>query len=111
MKRLIYICIALTAVSCGYDDMRLQKPEELGTDKDEYVLDAQGGCAEISVYSNMEGEAFFAEPAAWAGIDNPHFVSDQIIGLREHRPSSYGCTCAQHCSPQRHRTHQAERSE
>ena len=81
MKRLIYICIALTAVSCGYDDMRLQKPEELGTDKDEYVLDAQGGCAEISVYSNMEGEAFFAEPAAWAGIDNPHFVSDQIISV------------------------------
>ena len=61
MKKLIYMAGLLAMTSCTYDSMRLQQPEELGTEKDSYIIEAEGGCAEVKVYANMEGNAFLEE--------------------------------------------------
>lgn len=79
MKKIIYIVMSLAAVSCSFDAMRLQSPEELGTDKEEYIINAEGGTAEVEVYANMSGRAYFAGDAAWASLNSSRFTSDCII--------------------------------
>lgn len=78
MKKYISI-FSLACLLCSCDDMRLQKPEELGTDADEYVIDAEGGNAKISVYANMPGKAFFNAPASWVHLSSSSFDGDAVI--------------------------------
>lgn len=79
MKKLIYMAGLLAITSCTYDSMRLQQPEELGTEKDSYIIEAEGGCAEVKVYANMEGNAFLEEGTSWAEVTDGYFTSDQTI--------------------------------
>lgn len=81
MKRIYMLLAAALAVSCSFDGMRLQKPEELGTDKDEYIVSAEGGQVEIKVYANAAGTLVPLEAVSWAEIDNPVFDCDGIICL------------------------------
>lgn len=79
MKRIIYIGMLLAAVSCTFDNMRLQRPEELGTDKDEYMIEAEEGSTDVKVYTNMPGSAYIAGDASWVRLSTSSFTSDCII--------------------------------
>lgn len=80
MKRLFYILPALMlAVAC--EDMRLQKPEELGTDADEYIVDAEGGEALVNVYANMPGKAVLKDSPSWLRIANAEFEADATLSV------------------------------
>lgn len=76
-KYLTIISAALLFWAC--DDMRLQKPEELGSDADEYFIDAAGGSADISVYANMPGRVYAMESPSWLTLTPDSFEADATI--------------------------------
>lgn len=82
MKRIIYIGMLLAAVSCTFDNMRLQRPEELGTDKDEYMIGTEEGSTEVKIYTNMPGSAYIAGDASWVRLSTSSFTSDCVIMVR-----------------------------
>ena len=80
MKKFIYmIAVLLAAISCSYDHMKLQQPEELGTAEDSYVIEAEGGSVKVVVYANMEGDAYLEGNPTWAEVSDAHFTSDHIV--------------------------------
>lgn len=80
MKRISYIILtALLAASCYFDDMHLQQPEELGTDMDEYIVEAEGGEVGVIVYANMPGTGRLEAETGWARIADPDFAGDDTL--------------------------------
>ena len=73
------IAVLLAAISCSYDHMKLQQPEELGTAEDSYVIEAEGGSVKVVVYANMEGDAYLEGNPTWAEVSDAHFTSDHIV--------------------------------
>ncbi len=65
--------------ACACDDMMLQRPEELGTDADEYTVEAAGGQAAVEVYANMPGRAYIAGSPSWASLSVSEFDGDATI--------------------------------
>lgn len=88
MKRFLYTGLLLAAVSCSFDDMRLQRPEELGTDRDEYIIEAAGGTAEVMVYANSDVRASFDGNVSWAEIENAALHGDGSIVVTVYENSS-----------------------
>ena len=88
MKRFLYTGLLLAAVSCSFDDMRLQRPEELGTDRDEYIIEAAGGTAEVMVYANSDVKASFDGNVSWAEIENAALHGDGSIIVTVYENSS-----------------------
>ena len=88
MKRFLYTGLLLAAVSCSFDDMRLQRPEELGTDRDEYIIEAAGGTAEVMVYANSDVKASFDGNVSWAEIENADLHGDGSIIVTVYENSS-----------------------
>lgn len=88
MKRFLYTGLLLAAVSCSFDDMRLHSPEELGTDKDEYIIEAVGGTAEVKVYANSDVKASFDGNVSWAEIGNAALHGDGSIVVTVYKNSS-----------------------
>ena len=88
MKRFLYTGLLLAAVSCSFDDMRLQRPEELGTDRDEYIIEAAGGTAEVMVYANSDVRASFDGNVSWAEIENAALHGDGSIIVTVYENSS-----------------------
>lgn len=82
MKKVIYTAVMLLiAVACSFDDMRLQSPEELGTEMDEYIIEAEGGTAEVNVYANSAVEATLAGNVSWAQIGNALLHGDGTVAV------------------------------
>ena len=75
-KTLILVITALLALSCSNDRMRLQSPDELGTDQDEYVVGADGGEVLVKVYANSAGTVSLAREVPWASLDRHDFDAD-----------------------------------
>lgn len=78
MKKYFYI-ICAAFLLCACDDMRLQKPEELGTDSDEYIVEAEGGQALVNVYANMKGSASVEGSPSWLSLPVMEFDGDAIL--------------------------------
>lgn len=75
-KTFILLASILFVVACENDAMRLRQPEELGTDKDEYYVPAEGGKAQIQIYTNMPGTVRFASEVNWASMAVRDFAQD-----------------------------------
>lgn len=71
----------VVAAACESEKMRLQRPEELGTDKDEYYIPAEGGTVQMKVYTNMPGSLHLAGDAGWAGLSATEFTQDATIEI------------------------------
>lgn len=80
MKRLILLLSIIGLVtSCDFEKSRLQVPEELGTDADEYLVGADGGQTRVKVLTNMPGVAFLAGDVSWARLLKTSFEADDVL--------------------------------
>lgn len=80
MKKTLYlIMILLGAVSCSYDDMRLQEAVELGAVPESILLPQAGGQAQIPFYANLSGTIGLLDDAPWASYDMASFQKDGTL--------------------------------
>lgn len=75
-KTLILLVITLAAVSCSYDDMRLQPPVELGAVPETILVSSYGGDVQIPFYANVSGTISLLDEAPWATLDMTSFTAD-----------------------------------
>ena len=78
-KLMIFASLLVSFSACDQDRARLQVPEELGADADEYLVPAVGGQASISVYTNMPGGARLLQDVPWARLLNGSFSADAVL--------------------------------
>lgn len=69
----------MLAVSCGYDDMRLENPVELGAVPEAVLLSKAGGEVLIPFYANVPGTIQLLDDAAWATLDMTTFSGDGAL--------------------------------
>lgn len=83
MKKNLYtILIALLAVSCHYDDMRLTPAVELGAVPEIVLVGQSGGEVSIPYYANLSGTITLLDEAPWAQPDASSFSGDGTLKVQ-----------------------------
>lgn len=83
MKKNLYtILIALLAVSCHYDDMRLTPAVELGAVPEIVLVGQSGGEVSIPYYANLSGTITILDEAPWAQPDASSFSGDGTLKVQ-----------------------------
>lgn len=83
MKKNLYtILIALLAVSCHYDDMRLTPAVELGAVPEILLVGQSGGEVSIPYYANLSGTITILDEAPWAQPDASSFSGDGTLKVQ-----------------------------
>lgn len=78
-KILINTALLVILTSCAYDEMRLSKPEELGTETKEYIVDQESGGVDIIIYANMAGTVSVMNGAEWVSLSSTGFDGDAVV--------------------------------
>ncbi len=71
--------VLLSLCSCAFDGMRLKRPEELGTEKEDYILESTAGGTDIQIYANMPGRISLLEGSSWARLSADSFDGDAVL--------------------------------
>lgn len=83
MKKNLYtILIALLAVSCHYDDMRLTPAVELGAVPEIVLVGQSGGEVSIPYYANLSGTITILDETPWAQPDASSFSGDGTLKVQ-----------------------------
>lgn len=82
MKKEVLMAFAiLAATSCSLDDAQYLSRDELGTDRHEWVVNADLGRLEVKVYANRKGQVRVLEGESWLNATTRSFDGDATLCL------------------------------